>query len=81
MLKISYLEKLPFKGSIAGLRYLIKKNIVENNVSLLLCTYPDILCFEDTKEEEKNYKEFEYSDCGINESINYINTLLEKGNG
>lgn len=70
MLKISYLNKLPFKGSFQGVRYIFKKT---DDNKLRLCTYPDEFCFEKTDDALKKYYEFDYSENGIQNAIDFLN--------
>ncbi len=80
MLSISFLNELPFKGSYNGKRFMFKKNVVkdENGVeikdksNLTVWVWKDLYNFENTKDEEKQYKEFEYSKEGIDKGIDFV---------
>lgn len=81
MLRISYLNHLTFTGSHEGIRYLVKNDIIEEDVNgekvnknrLSLCTYPDEFSFDNTDDSKKKYKFFEYSEKGIDDLIEYMN--------
>lgn len=70
MLKISYLNKLPFKGSHQGVRFIFQKT---DDNKLSLCTYPDEFCFEKTEDSLKKFYEFEYTEDGIQKAIDFMN--------
>ena len=73
MLSISYLDKLPFKGSYNGKRFLFKKDAKNENDNILkVYLWKDLYNFENTKEEEMIIKEFEYNKEGIDKGIDFV---------
>ena len=74
MLSISFLNELPFKGSYNGKRFMFEKNKKEENGENTLKVYlwKDEYNFENTKDDEKIIKEFEYSKDGIEEGIDFV---------
>ena len=74
MLSISFLNELPFKGSYNGKRFMFEKNKKDVNDETILKVYlwKDIYNFENTKDEEKIIKEFEFSKEGIEKGIDFV---------
>ena len=85
MLSISFLNKLPYKGSYNGKRFLFEKvepesatksdNInVKGSLESILKVYlcKDIYNFENTKDDAKIIKEFEFSKEGIEKGIDFV---------
>lgn len=76
MLSISFLNKLPFKGSYNGKRFLFKK--VEekenelNKYMLKVYIWKDLYNFENTKEEDMIIRKFPYTKEGIDDGIDFI---------
>ena len=68
MLSISFLDKLPFKGSYKGKRFMFKKN----NDKLMVYLWKDLFSFEKTDEKDIIKNEFEYTKDGINAGIDFI---------
>lgn len=80
MLSISFLDKLPYKGSYNGKRFLFEKVKVEVDDSkegskgfiLKVYLWKDLYNFENTDKKDMIVKEFEYSKDGIEEGINFV---------
>ena len=74
MLSISFLEKMPYKGSYNGKRFLFEKAKVENSDKNILNVYvwKDVYNFEKTDDKDKVKKEFEYSKDGIEKGIDFV---------
>lgn len=77
MLSINFLNKLKYKGSYQGKRFMFEKyEEKEDNkvVSTVLKVYvwKDLFNFENTNEEEIIKKEFEYSKDGIEDGIKFV---------
>lgn len=68
MLSISFLDKLPFKGSYKGKRFMFKKN--EDKLTVYL--WKDLFNFENTDEKDIITKEYEYTKDGIEEGLNFV---------
>lgn len=78
---IEYLKKEPYSGSYCGMRYRLwnKKETYEEDgkekskiVALSVCAYKDEWSFENTPEENKIYKDFDFSDDGLNEALEWL---------
>lgn len=72
MLSINFLDKLPFKGSYNGKRFMFKKYAVEGKNCLRLYLWKDLYSFENTDEKEMIIKEFEYTKDGIEQGIDFV---------
>ena len=73
MLSISFLNKLPYKGSYNGKRFLFEKcKKDDGNCFLKVYLWKDIFNFENTDKKDMIIKEFEYSPEGIDEGINFV---------
>lgn len=75
MLKISYLDKLPFKGSYKGMRYILKKEQNENIAILKVYTYKDLYNFENSQDILE--KEFSYDKDGIIKALEYLDEKVK----
>ena len=84
---IEYLKKEPYSGSYEGVRYRLwnKKETYEENgkekskiVGLCTCAYPDEWSFENTPEENKVYKEFEFTDDGLKDALEWLGKKQEE---
>lgn len=72
-LSILFLKKEPYTGSFHGMRYRLSKN----DDQLKACIYPEPYCFEATKEEEKTWKDFDFSPEGLHAALAWIEESYE----
>lgn len=72
MLSISYLDKLPFKGSYNGKRFMFIKYTNSEKVRLRVYLWKDLYSFENTDEKEMNVKDFDYTKDGIELGIDFV---------
>ena len=73
MLSLSFLEKLPYKGSYKGKRFLFEKSVSENgDKTLKLYLWDDLYNFENTNKEEMLIKDFAFGKDGIESGIDFI---------
>ena len=91
MLKISFLDKSPFKGSYKGMRYILKKvfkdsgenayglkNIDDKVCNLKVYTYKDLYNFENSKDIKE--AEFGYDKDGIQKALEYLDEKVKEYN-
>lgn len=83
MLKISFLDKISFKGSHKGMRYILKKEQIDINESdkkvvLKVYTYKDLYNFENSTDIIET--SFEYSKAGIEEALKYLDEKVKDYN-
>ena len=77
MLSINFLEKLPFKGSDRGMRYMFKKEVVDDEKKLNVYAWKDLFNFESTNEKNILKKQFKFSKEGIMEGLKWLSELQE----
>ena len=68
MLSINFLDKLPYKGSYNGKRFMFEKS--DNDLKVYV--WKDLYSFENTNVEDMTIKEFEYSKDGIEQGIDFV---------
>ena len=68
-LSTKFLKKETFSGSHNGMRYTIKKT----DEGMIVYVYAEPWAFEITKEEDRLIKNFDFSDDGVNEAIEWLN--------
>nr|WP_307998633.1 GNAT family acetyltransferase [uncultured Merdimonas sp.] len=68
-LNIKALKKEPFSGSYQGMRYYLYTK--EDTLSVFL--YPEPWSFERTPEEDKEQKDFPFTQEGMDDAIDWIN--------
>lgn len=82
LLALEFYKSRPFKGSDKGIRYMIQKDTVpvesedegkETKTVLTAFIWPEPFCFEVTPDEEKGSKQFEFSEEGLCEAIDWLN--------
>lgn len=72
-LNIKALKKEPFSGSHHGMRYYLRA--ADDTLSVFL--YPEPWSFERTPDEEKEQKDFPFSQEGLDAAIDWINQSYE----
>lgn len=72
-LNIKALKKEPFSGSHHGMRYYLRTA----DVTLSVFLYPEPWSFERTPDEEKEQKDFPFSQEGLDAAIDWINQSYE----
>ncbi len=83
VLPLSFLEESPYTGSKKGLRYKMEKRIIEDGENketacLRLYTWHGRFSFDNTDESEIDTIDFEFSDKGIDNAIDRLNSILEE---
>lgn len=81
LLAFEFYKLRPFKGSDNGIRYMIQKETLQDEKSedgegktvLTAYIWPEPFCFEATPEEKKGSKQFEFSEEGLCEAIEWLN--------
>lgn len=75
----NYIKKERFTGSYEGMRYLLEKKKNKEEVDVLnVCAWPEPLCFEKTDELLKHFMEFDFSEDGLNEAIEWLSKKQEE---
>ena len=79
--KLNYFTyKKPFTGSCGNMRYRIvwEQKEGQENAHFLAAVYPQPFCWEDTPEEQKQKKEFPFSEEGRSRMIEWLNEKREE---
>lgn len=69
LLAFEFYKLRPFKGSDTGVRYMLQKE----EDALTAYIWPEPFCFEATPDEKKGSKQFEFSEEGLCEAIDWLN--------
>lgn len=69
----NYIKKERFTGSNEGTRFLFEKKQEEDRIALVACVWPEPFSFEHTDEERKEYKDFTFSEEGLQEAMAWVN--------
>ena len=78
MLSLSFLEKLPYKGSYKAKRFLFEKNVSESGEKTLkLYIWDDLYNFENTNKEEMLIKDFTFDKDGIESGIDFLDSNIK----
>lgn len=72
-LSILFLKKEAYTGSHHGIRYRLSKD----EDTLKACVYPEPYCFEATKDEQKTWKDFEFSQDGLQEALHGLRNAMK----
>ena len=75
LLSLEFYKKSPFTGSFKKMRYRIEKSA--DNESLVAITYPQPFCFDKTDDSLKTSKSFPFSDEGLSEVCDWLNSRIE----
>ena len=90
LLALEFYKSRPFKGSDKGIRYMIQKDTVpverdsenqdedgetETKTVLTAFIWPEPFCFEVTSDEKKGSKQFDFSEEGLCEAIDWLNEI------
>ena len=78
MLSISFLNKLPFKGSYNGKRFMFEKikeiddTETGDKENLRVYLWKDLYSFEKTDKKDIETQDFEFSEEGIEKGIDFV---------
>lgn len=74
LLAFEFYRKKPFKGSDRGMRYMI----IKEEDWLKAYAWPEPFSFEATSEEKKIYSLFDFSEEGLTEAMNWLNSVQKE---
>lgn len=78
MFRLSYLELSEFSGSSKGMRYVVRKEMVNDKKILMVYTYKDKFNLKNTRDEDITKKVFDFSNDGIDEIKKYLTEVRDK---
>ena len=73
-LSIKALKKEPFSGSHCGMRYYLNAK----DDMLYAYIYSEPLCFEATPDDQKEQKDFPFTQDGLNAAVDWLNAIYEE---
>lgn len=73
ILSLSYLKKAAFSGSYQGMRYLLRMQKGGERNALQVFCWAEPFSFDATGDEEKCSREFDFSEEGILQGIDWLN--------
>ena len=73
ILSIPYMKKAAFTGSYQGMRYRLKKENTEEGDKLQAVIWEGPYAYQATPEEQKEYREFPFSEEGIQQAVEWLN--------
>ena len=76
---LPYINRGVYTGSYQGMRYRLSKETREEEAKVLqFVIYPEPYSFDNTPEEQKEYKDFPFSKDGFDEAIVYLNQQFDE---
>lgn len=77
---LNYINKERFTGSFEGMRYMLEKKVKEDESKCInVCSWPEPFCFDKTPEDKKQFKEFDFSQNGLDEAWEWLSKMQEEG--
>jgi hypothetical protein len=77
-ISLAYIKKERYTGSCDGLRFFLEKKEAEGEDPVIqVCLWPEPYCFEKTPDDQKHYREFAFSDEGLEQAIDYLSEALK----
>lgn len=76
-LSLNFIEKEDFTGSHKGMRFLLHKEVVEDEKKLKAYVWSEPFCFTSTPDEQKLSELFAFSEEGLEQAINWMNERYE----
>ena len=72
-ISLNYIKKERYTGSNDGMRFLLEKKSVEGEEDrILVCTWPEPFSYEKTEEDRKEYREFPFTQEGLDLAVQYL---------
>ena len=75
---VNFLKKEKFTGSDTGMRYRMEMEKQEDEPTLVVTVWPEPYGYDNTPEEKKERKRFEFSEEGIVAGVEWLNRMKEK---
>ncbi len=83
-ISLNYIKKERYTGSSDGVRFLLEKKKAEEEGGedrILTCTWPEPFSFEVTANEKKQFRDFPFSQEGLDEAVDYLMNFFERVSG
>lgn len=78
ILSMEYLKKSEFTGCHQGMRYRLEGIASGEGKTLQATVWPEPFSYFKTPEEQKTRAEFEFSDEGVGEAVEWMNSRLSE---
>lgn len=75
---LNYVKREEYLGSMAGMRFMLKKKDVGEETKLETIIWPEPLGYAKTPESKKQHMAFEFSQAGLEEAIDWMNEQYEQ---
>lgn len=72
-ISLNYIKKERYTGSNDGVRFMLEKKSEEGQEDqILVCLWPEPFSYEKTEDEQKRFREFPFSEEGLEAAVSYI---------
>ena len=75
VMPVNFLKKENFTGSDRGMRYRMEKTDGEEKTVLTVTVWPEPYGYDATSEEKKTRKQFDFSEEGIEQGVEWLNKM------
>lgn len=79
ILSLEFLKKTEYTGSHGGMRYRLEGVTAEEGRRLKATIWPEPFAYGATPDEQKQSQEFDFSEEGIQEAVDWMNKQLPQG--
>ena len=77
MISIPYLKKTTFTGSHQGMNFMLRKVSGDEGDRMEAIVWPGPFIFSVTEDEKKTFREFAFSQEGLEEAVKWLNEYYE----
>lgn len=70
---LNYIKKEEYSGSMSGMRYMLKKAVVEEQTRLMVTVWPEPLGIHATPDELKTIEYFDLDEDGVSDAADWLN--------
>ena len=76
-LSLNFVAKEDFTGSYKGMRFMLHKEVIEEEKKLKVYVWSEPFCFDVTPEDQKLSELFAFSEDGLAQAIDWMNERYE----
>lgn len=77
-LSLNFVAKEDFTGSHKGMRFMLRKEVIDEEQKLKVYIWSEPFCFDVTPKEQKLFALFAFSEDGLAQAINWMNGQYEQ---
>ena len=74
---LNYVKKKEYTGSMEGMRYMLKKTMVDEETRLEVIIWPEPFGYAKTPEKKKQRMTFAFSNEGLEQAVDWMNEQHE----